>query len=239
MSDAGARTFDRRVFAVAATAFPLLVIAGFGRTYYLSGFFDAPPLPSAVVHIHALLMSAWVGLFVAQVWLVESKRVWLHRRLGLAAAGLAIFIVVTGAVTALRAAKFGSGSTPPGIPPLAFLIVPSTDLVMFVILFGGALYYRRQPAIHKRLMLLTVINFLPPALARMPIASLRALGPLWFFGLPTALMVVWLALDVRRCGLNKVALVGMLLLIASYPLRLAILGSDTWMQVAAWLTAFV
>jgi hypothetical protein len=239
MSDAGARTFDRRVFAVAATAFPLLVIAGFARTYYLSGFFDAPPLPSAIVHVHALLMSAWVGLFVAQVWLVASKRVWLHRRLGLAAVGLAIFIVVTGVMTALRAAKYGSNSTPRGVSQLGFLIVPSTDLVMFVILFGAALYYRRQPAVHKRLMLLTVINFLPPAIARIPIASLQALGPLWFFGLPTALMVVWLVLDVRRHGLNKVALAAMLLLIASYPLRLAILGSETWLQVAGWLTAFV
>jgi hypothetical protein len=88
-------------------------------------------------------------------------------------------------------------------------------------------------------MLLTVINFLPPALARIPVASLQALGPLWFFGLPTALMVVWLVLDVRRHGLNKVALAAMLLLFASYPVRLAILGSETWLQVAGWLTAFV
>lgn len=234
-----ARVFDRRVFALAATLFPLLVLAGFARTYYFSGLFDAPPVPSAIVHVHGLLMTAWVGLFVSQVWLVSSKRVWLHRRLGLAGGGLGILIVLTGVVTALRAAKFGSTSTPPGVPPLAFLIVPTSDLVIFVALFGAALYYRRQPAIHKRLMLLTAINFLPPAIARIPIPALQALGPLWFFGLPTVLVLSWLVLDTRRHGLNKIALAGTLLLLASYPLRLVILGSETWVRIATWLTSFV
>jgi hypothetical protein len=58
---------------------------------------------------------------------------------------------------------------------------------MFVLLFVAAIFYRRRPAMHKRLMLLTAVNFLPPALDRIPVASLQALGPLWFFGFPTAL----------------------------------------------------
>jgi hypothetical protein len=234
-----ARAFDRRVFALAAILFPALVLAGFARTYYFSAFFDAPSPPSAVVHLHGLLMTAWVGLFVTQVWLVSSKRVWLHRRLGIAGVGLGTLIVPTGVVTALRAAKYGSASTPAGVAPLAFLIVPTTDLVVFVALFGAALYYRRQPANHKRLMLLTAINFVPPALARIPIASLQALGPLWFFGLPTVLTLLWLFLDTRRHGLNTPALAGMLLLLASYPLRLAILGSESWLRIAGWLTSYV
>jgi hypothetical protein len=234
-----ARAFDRRVFALAAVLFPLIVLAGFARTYYLSGFSDAPPLPSTLVHVHGLLMTTWVILFVTQVWLVSAKRVWLHRRLGLGGVGLGILIVLTGVVTALRAAKFGSFSTPPGVDRLAFLIVPTFDLIVFVILFGAAIRYRRQPAIHKRLMLLTALNFLPPAIARIPIAALQALGPLWFFGFPTALILTWLVLDTRRHGLNKVALAGALVLLASYPLRLMILGSETWRQIAGWLTSFV
>jgi hypothetical protein len=233
------RVFDRRVFALAAVLFPVIVLAGFARTYYLSGFFDAPPLPSAIVHVHGLLMTAWVVLFVTQVWLVSSKRVWLHRRLGLAGVGLGVLIVATGVVTALRAAKYGSASTPRGVDPLAFLIVPTFDLIVFVCLFGAAIYYRRQPAVHKRLMLLTAINFLPPAIARIPITSLQALGPVWFFGLPTALILTWLAVDTRRHVLNRVALAGALLLLGSYPLRLAILGSESWPRIAGWLTSFV
>ena len=62
------------------------------------------------------------------------------------------------------------------------MIVPLFDLLMFVILFGAAVYYRRRPAAHKRLMLLTAVNFLPPTIARIPVAALQGLGPFWFFG---------------------------------------------------------
>ena len=234
------RLFDRRLYMAVAIAFPLIVVAGFARTYYLRGLFDVPPLPSGVVHLHGLLMTSWVALFGTQVWLISSKRIRLHQRLGYAGIGLAALIIVVGLVTALRAAKYGSASSPPGIPPLAFLLVPSFDLVMFAVLFGGAVYYRKKPAEHKRLMLLTAINFLPPAVARIPIAPLQAAGPLWFFGFPTALALLCLGLDRSRHGrLNRVFLAGMLLLLASYPVRLLLMGTDAWMQLASWLTSFV
>jgi hypothetical protein len=234
------RLFDRRLYMTAAIVFPLIILAGFGRTYYLKGLFNVPPLASPIVHLHGLLMTMWVALFATQVWFISSRRVRLHQRLGYGSIGLAVLIIATAFVTAVRAAKFGAASTPPGIPPRAFLIVPVFDLLMFAILFGGAIYFRRRPAEHKRLMLLTVVNFLPPAIARIPIASLQALGPLWFFGFPTVLTLLCLGLDTRRHGrLNKVFLAGALLLIASYVVRLVLMGTSGWMQIATWLTSFV
>jgi hypothetical protein len=232
--------FDRRLFMAAAIAFPLVVLAGFGRTYYFKGYFDVPPLASALVHIHGLLMTTWVALFMAQVWFISSKRVRVHQRLGYGGIGLAILIVAAGYVTALRAAKYGAASTPPGVSPMAFLIVPLFDLLMFAILFGAAVYYRKKPAAHKSLMLLTAVNFLPPAVARIPIAALQALGPLWFFGFPTVVTLVCLGLESWRYRrLNRVFLVGTLLLIASYILRLMIMGTSTWMEIAMALTSRV
>ncbi len=181
--------FDRRLFAIAAVLFPLIVLLGFAPTYYLKSLFGDPPLPSAYVHVHGLTMTAWVVLFIAQVRLIAARRVRLHQRLGYAGIGLAALVILTGIPVALRAAKYGSASTPPDIPPLAFMIIPLFDLVVFALLVGAAVYYRRQPAAHKSLMLLTAISLLPPAVARIPVATLQALGPLWFFGLPTALAV--------------------------------------------------
>lgn len=232
--------FDRRLFLAAAIAFPLIVLAGFGRTYYVKGLFDAAPLPSMLVHVHGVLMTAWVALFGTQVWFISSRQVRLHQRLGYAGVGLAAIIIAVGFVTALRAAKYGAASTPPGIPPLAFLIVPVFDLLMFALLFGGAVYYRRRPAAHKRLMLLTAVNFVPPALARIPIPSLLALGPVWFFGVPTALAALCLVLDARRhAHVNRVFLVGTIVLIGSYAARLMLMGTGAWMDIARWLTRFV
>jgi hypothetical protein len=65
------RLFDRRLFLATAILFPLIVLVGFGRTYYLKGLFDTPPLPSGLVHLHGLVMTAWVVLFVVQVRFVS------------------------------------------------------------------------------------------------------------------------------------------------------------------------
>jgi len=234
------RAFDRRLFVAAALMFALLVFAGFARTYYAKGLFGTPPLPSGLVHVHGLLMTAWVVLFVAQVGFISTKQIRLHQRVGYAGIGLATLIIASGIPTALRAAKYGSTSFPPEVPPLAFLIVPLSDLVMFALFFGAAVYYRRRPAAHKGLMLLTALNFLPPALARIPVAPLQALGPPWFFGLPTALALLCLGLDTHYSGrVNKVLLTGTLLLVASYVGRLALMNTGPWISAATWMTSWV
>ena len=75
MNQGVARTnFDRRLFRGVSIAFALLVLVGFGRTYYARSLFGAPVLPSVVVHVHGLLMTAWVALFATQVGLIASRR---------------------------------------------------------------------------------------------------------------------------------------------------------------------
>ena len=240
MSDVAARRqFDRRLFLVAAVAFPITILVGFGPTYYARGLVAAP-LPSLLVHVHGLMMTLWVGLFIAQVALISAKRSRVHQRLGYGAIGLAVLIIATGLPTALRSAKYGSAATPLGIPPLSFLVVPMFDLVVFALLFGAAVYYRRSPAEHKSLMLLTALNFLPPALGRMQIPALQAIGPLWFFGAPSVIALVCVALERRHHGrLNAVFLAASLCLIASYVARLALMSTEPWMRFAEWATSFV
>jgi hypothetical protein len=234
------RQFDRRLFLTAAILFPLVIFIGFAPTYYLKGLFGTRPLPSNLVHLHGLVMTAWVVLFVVQVRLISAKQVRLHQTLGYAGIGLATLILMTGLPTALRAAKYGSTAAPAGIPPLSFMIVPVADLVMFALFFGAAVICRRRPADHKRLMLLTAINYIPPAIARIPIAALQSLGPLWFFGFPTAIALLCVVLDARRHGrVNKIFVLGTVLLLVSYVARMALMGTQAWINVATWLTTFV
>ena len=235
------RNIDRRLFLAVAIIFPLVILAGFARTYYLKTFFHTPQLSSWMVHLHGFLMTTWVVLFISQVRLISLRRIRTHQRFGFAAIGLALLMVFVGFLIAVHAAKFGAASTPSpvGIPRLAFLLVPLTDLFNFVIFFSAAILLRKRPADHKRLMLLTVVNFLPAAVARIPIPPLQALGPLWFFGFPTALMLIALIIDWRgNKRMNKVFLGGTLFLISTFVLRLAIMGTPAWMRFAAWLTSW-
>jgi len=44
------RRATRRFFIFVAVLFPLLVLIGFARTYYLRAFLDGPPVPAARRH---------------------------------------------------------------------------------------------------------------------------------------------------------------------------------------------
>lgn len=231
------RAFERQFFLAIAIIFPIVVLIGFAPTYYLKGFFTSPPIPRAIIHIHGLVMAAWVLLFCAQVYFIRTTRIRTHQRLGYLAIALAIAIIISGVLTAIAAAKYGSVSTPPGAQPLEFLIVPFFDVIIFGILFAAAVYYRRNAPNHKRLMLLTVINFLPPAIARFPMGLTATFGPLWFFGVPDILTIVFVIVDTwRNRKLNKIFLAGAVLLIASHWLRLAFASSSAWLSFATWVT---
>ena len=88
-------------------------------------------------------------------------------------------------------------------------------------------------------MLLTVLNFVPPAIARFPFGLTNTYGPLWFYGVPGVLTIIFVVVDTwRNKNLNKVFLAGAILLIASHWLRLAVSSSDAWVNFATWLTTF-
>jgi hypothetical protein len=169
------RVNDRRLYILAAILVPVIVLAGFARTYYLKPLFGTPDLAGRIVHLHGIVMTAWVVLFIVQVSLVATRRTRVHQRLGILGAVLAALVVVVGVLTALYAAARGASPGPPALP---FLIIPLGDMLIFAILIGLALYYRRKLHVHKRLMLLAAINILTPAIARIPLGFIINGGPL-------------------------------------------------------------
>ena len=230
------RQYDRMVFGLIAILFPAIVVFGFARTYYLKQFFATPPLPSTLVHVHGIAMTVWVALFVSQTWLIRAKKVALHMSLGWFGVALSVVIIVSGFLTGAAAAKYGSNVTPPGISPIAFFVVPVIDVVLFALFFGAAIYLRKRPADHKRLMLLTALNFLPPAIGRFPFEAVLSLGPIIFFGVPSLLAITFLIFDrVKTGSINKWFLAGSILLIASYPARLAFSATSAWTDFANWV----
>lgn len=238
------RISDRPLYLLAAIIFPLIVLAGFARTYYLKGYFATPPLPNLIVQVHGIIMTAWVVLFIVQVTLVAKRRTKLHQRLGILGAGLAALVFIVGIVTAVyAAARFVNDPSlvPLGAPPpLPFLIIPIGDMVIFAILITTALYYRKRLDIHKRLMLLAAINLLTPAIARIPLGLILNGGPLAFFGLTDLVLLGFVAFDtIRHRRLHPAFLWGGLFLILMQPLRLVLAPTDAWINFAAALVRLV
>lgn len=231
------RVNDRRLYILAAILTPLIVLAGFARTYYLKPLFNTPNLPGRIVHLHGIIMTAWVILFVTQISLVATRRTKIHQRLGIFGGVLAALIVVVGILTALFAAARGAS---PGPPALSFLIIPIGDMVIFAVLIGLALYFRRKLDVHKRLMLLAAINLLTPAIARIPLDFITNNGPLAFFGLTDLCLLACVAFDtIKHRRLHPVFLWGSIFLIVMQPLRLLLAGTNAWINFAAALVRLV
>jgi hypothetical protein len=209
------------------------VFAGFAPTYYLRPYFATAPL-QPLLHVHGLIFTSWILLFLIQTTLVAAHRVDIHRRLGILGGVIAALMVVIGITTAIIRAK--QGAAPPGIPPLSFLTVPLGDMSVFTIFVVAGFYFRRRPDVHKRLMLFATISIVTAAIARLPFAFLQA-GPPAFFGLTDVFILACVAYDLLSRGrIHRATLWGGLLIIASQPLRLFIGGTHAWITFATWLT---
>ena len=233
-----AGAYDRLFYGSMAMVMGLTVVGGFARTYYGPIAFGGPRATlsggpwTLVVHAHAALFTAWVLLFIVQTALVASRRVAIHRRLGIAGAILAAAMVVAGLLIAIAAAA--RGSSPAGADPLEFLAVPLFDLVLFSGFIIAALTLRRNKEAHKRLMLLAYVSIIAAATARLP--GVVALGPPAFFGMALAFVMAGAVYDFFSRGrVHRVYSVGGAILLISVPLRLAISGTPMWRSFAEWL----
>jgi hypothetical protein len=228
-------THDRLFYGGMAMAMAATTLTGFASTYYLR-FFDGGPRATVsggpfttLLHLHGALFSAWVALFIVQTALIASRRVAVHRRLGILGAALGGAMIVVGTVTGISLAR--RGGAPPGIDPLAFLVIPLFDMVAFAAFLTTALVWRRDKESHKRLMLLAYASILAAPIARLP--GLLALGPLAFYGLAFLVVVAGMVYDYASRGrVHKVYIWGGGLLFASVPLRLALSGTSAWRAFA-------
>lgn len=229
---------DRVFYSGIAIVLALTVFVGFGPTYYFRIFSRSSPLTQTggpvtlLVHVHAMLFSAWVLLFIAQTTLVAQSRIAVHRRLGIAGGVLAALMVVIGTLTALK--KAARGEAPAGIDPAQFLMIPLSDMVFFAGFVTAALLLRANREAHKRLMLLAYVCIIVAAVGRFP--GVLPLGPPAFFGLAFLFILAGVIYDKTSRGrVHPVYVWGGTILVISVPLRLLISGTDAWKRVAQWM----
>jgi uncharacterized membrane protein YozB (DUF420 family) len=232
VADTSVRRHDRLFYASMSLASIVAVFVGFAPTYYLKSYFRAAPL-TPLVHLHGLVFTGWILLFLTQTVLVARHRTDLHRRLGVAGAGLAVLLVVIGVTTATVSARrgFAGGS----LEALTFLATPFGDRWCFLILAAAGLLYRRRPEAHKRLMLLATLSILDAAVARWPLAIIRTV-PIAFFVITDVFMLAGPIYDLAsRRRVHPAYIWGVLLVLISQPVRLLVARTDAWHSFASAL----
>lgn len=191
----GAMSFWQKM-ALGLSAFILFGFAQFAAR----GFVDYGHVP-IVFHLHGILMVSWLGLVVAQTFLVGRGNVALHRRLGWASVAMVPLIMVLGSVTCLTAIR--TGIFPPFFTPGYFLALVHLGLLTFGLTVAAAIFLRGKPQWHRRLMIGSTIMLMEPALGR--VLPMPLIAP-WGGWAETAvqLAVMWLVVRHDRKTLGAV-----------------------------------
>jgi hypothetical protein len=226
---------ERRFFAAMAFVIAAATFVGFAPSYYLAPMFGAKPL-STLLHVHGLVFTAWIVLYLAQTGLVSAGRTDLHRIVGPFAAVLAIFMVPLGIAAAIITKQVAAAHhLPPQGPPLVF---PLGAILTFAVLVGAGIAMRKRSAWHKRLMLLGAAAILTTPLARITrfthIGLTPAFGGMILTDILLAALVIY---DVRARGkLHPATIWGGGFFVATQVLRLALNMTPAWQAFAKGLT---
>ncbi|WP_100643136.1 hypothetical protein [Alteromonas facilis] len=148
-------------FFFTAIAYAAVVIMGF-VLFILTGrsTFDSPWW----VHLHALTFMAWLALYLSQTYSIYSNKLSNHRVMGRVGAGLALWMLVSGAVFLPYTVVVGR--TPPFFTPEFFLALDWLNLLVFGFLIGLGLLMRKKTEWHRRLMFAATLSIGTPGVGR-------------------------------------------------------------------------
>ena len=188
---------ESRCFFTMACVMAAIIVAGFsfniavGRSSFI--------LPW-LVHFHAWVMMAWVGLYLAQNSLIFAGNVALHRRLGWLSVVLIPAIVVMGVAITRWSLQAKGG--PPFFDQNQFLISNPLHLFGFAGLAAAAITVRRNTGWHRRLMFCAFAMLLGPGIGRL-LPSPLLIPYAWYIEAvlpPVLFALVGVLADWRRYG---------------------------------------
>jgi FtsH-binding integral membrane protein len=158
------RLLDKYFYFAMSLLIAAIVVAGFSRTVNQNLFHPAVPRPF-LLWIHAAAFTLWIVFFILQSALVRVRKVKWHRLLGWFGAGLAAVMVPLGFTIAIVMGRFDKH-----IMHVAdantFLSIPFGDMAIFSVLVGLAIYWRRKPELHRRLLFIGTCGLLDAAFGR-------------------------------------------------------------------------
>jgi hypothetical protein len=230
-----AARINRRFYTWFVVCAFLIIFAGFAHTFYLRLVFETAALP-LLLHLHGFLFTAWFVLFFVQARLVAHHRVDLHRKLGVVGALLAPLCTAVAIRVSFNAGRRSFLAHPASLSNLAqpFAMDFGTSL-MFLVLVATALYLRRRPDIHKRVMVLACCSLLLPAIGRIPFVfeAVGMWGLVAITEIPPLMCILYDTIKHRR--LHSAFGWGGAVLLSSFPAFMLVGASDSWFKFLSWL----
>jgi len=157
---------DQYFYFFMSLLIPAVVVYGFSFTVGKNLIHPTIPRP-LILYVHAAVFSGWLVFFMLQSALVRTHNVHWHRRIGWFGVALGVVIPVLGVSTAITMGRFNIlrlHST----EAESDLMIPLFDMVAFTGTFALAIYCRKKPEFHRRLILIATCALTAAAFGRFP-----------------------------------------------------------------------
>ncbi len=171
-----ARLLTQYFYFLMSLLIAVVVVYGFSHTID-QNLIHAAPVRPWLLYVHATVFSGWVVFFILQSGLVRMRKVQVHRTLGWFGVAMGCLIPVLGISTAITMARFKISNFH-STTAATDIAVPFFDMVCFTVAFALAVYWRRKPESHRRLMLVTSCVLTAAAFGRFPS---HAFSYNWFY----------------------------------------------------------
>ena len=132
---------------------------------FLPTFFSRLAKVDAIHLTHGWTMTGWIVLVLVQATLIRSRLYKYHRFLGWCSLALFAAMVITSCQVLVLMLSGKSGL--PFEAAKFFGYSDIVDMPLLLFSFGAAIYWRKDRHMHSRLMAVTVLTSIVPALARM------------------------------------------------------------------------
>jgi hypothetical protein len=154
---------DRYFYFAMSLLFAAIVVWGFSHSINANLFHPSIPRPF-LLWIHGAAFSAWVAFYIFQSALVRTRNVKWHRFFGWFGVGLAAVMVTLGFTIAVIMNRFDAVQLHQ--PDPAFLSVPFFDMIAFGTCVSLAIYWRKKPELHRRMLFIATCSLLDAPFGR-------------------------------------------------------------------------
>jgi hypothetical protein len=222
---------------------------GFTYTYFSPVIAGTYPQVSPTLHIHGWSFFLWYLLVPLQALLMKTGRRRIHMTLGSASLVLAAFMVFTGILVASVRIEQGLNATEVNEfvtfwANFGQLIM--YNMILFVIFYGAAIAWRKQPDVHKRMIILASAGALPAAIFRIIVAlgDLYWLAtPSWVmpaaFLLPAVFILIGMVRDrIVKGSIHRAYFIGLVILLALHGFGLATAGTSVGDAISRVMALF-
>ena len=212
---------------VGLTALMAAVVAvGFWPSYFGQLIHGLPDRPW-IIHVHGAVFVGWMTLLAVQVGLAATGRVRAHRKLGSFGIAYGFLVLILGLIAGFAAPVIHFSAGEWSMDQAAgFLLLILGDMVLFGGFFIGAIVYRRQPEVHKRLMVLATVALVFAGAGRMEYLAMPVRLAIWL-----SPVVAGMVYDrVTRGSVHRTYWVGLAVLVVLFA-RVFLLESEAWLRI--------